>query len=84
MAALSTAAENGDLEEVKKLIRNGAEIDKIDWFSGNVFLCFWWWVPFCCSAFVVACRLNWFVMFRQDSFDLCFEWWSSACGEAST
>ena len=36
MSALHAAAENGDLDEVKKLIRDGAEIDKKKGIFGNI------------------------------------------------
>ena len=70
MPGLYDAAERGDLEKVKRLIRNGANVEERGGGLGKLFVCVWRWSdsPLRISAY----RLSWFGVCRLHSFDRSF------------
>ena len=58
MKELYYAAWNGDLDEVKRLIRNGANIEERGGDWGKMFVCVWRWSDSLLR--ISAHRLSWF------------------------
>ena len=63
------AAARGELDEVKRLIRNNEALINMRGRYGKLFVCFWWWSDSPLDLRTPAAELV--LVCRDDSFDVC-------------